>query len=440
MYRAQSGGISDVRGRGVGQVGALSANAHGADRHALEEGSGGRTIYYQLTGALKRRFIEELRRYWATHPKYRDELVPNIQGKFAFTERPQHGIIVKTQGGNRVDLSADNYVGIVESYCLLTRVKNKPGISVEWVREDSVAIQKNGGRFPSPPGFYYIQIDKEAEQLVFYVDPLISVTREAVAMPNEAQGVLAHLPVPGSLRLYELPSGFRLVEGVNYTLGEQGTITFLTPITGGRTVTADYMYPIESRGPFPIREMYANNIAIPGVVLAFGRRVEAGDQFAIMVHDIRRPAYLEYAGKWEISLDCDVMSRDVYAQQEIVDESVLYLHAVLRPRLSHMGIEITDISLGGESEEIYDENGDDYFYNATFSITAQTEWSIHVPIDGWLRTLSPLTRRQAVRVAGLSDDELRDEMGNIRVLESLGLDSIRDPFWSGRRGTFEMVK
>jgi len=166
----------------------------------------------------------------------------------------------------------------------------------------------------------------------------------------------------------------------------------------------------------------------------------SGDQFAIMVHDIRRPAYMEYGGKWDISLDCDVMSRDVMAQQEIVDQTVIYLWGILRSRLSHQGIEITDVSMGGESEEIYDENGDDYFYNANFTLTAQTDWSIHVPIDGWLRSAAPLTREDAERVAGLSDDELVGETGNIKVLESLGLEAVQDPFWSGKKGTFEMVK
>lgn len=410
-------------------------------------------MYFQLTGALKRRFVEELRRFWQTHPKYRDDLVPNIQGKFAFTERPQHGIIVKTQGGNRVDLSADNYLGVVQSYCLLTRVKNKSGLSVEWVREDSLAISANNGRFPSPAGFYYIDIVQEQnpttgkDENVFYVDPLIKQSHEPVTLLSQTSAQLLHVPVPGSLRLYEQPSGFRLDEGINYTLDTEpngetltGGITFLTPITGGRWLQADYMWPGETTGPWPITEMHANNKAIPGVVLAFGRLVEPGDQLAVMVHDIRRPAYMEYAGKWEINIECDVMSRDHFAQQEIVDRTVVYLWGVLRSRLSHMGIEITDVQLGGESEEIYDENGDDYFYNATFTITCLTDWSIHVPLDGWLRTAAPLTRSQARAIAALPDDELAGQTGNIKLLEGLGLEAVQDPFWSGRRGTFEMVK
>lgn len=380
------------------------------------------------------------------HPKYRDDLVPNIQGKFSFQERPQHAIIVKTSGGNRMDLAADNYLGLVESYCLLTKVKDKPGLSVEWIREDGRAIQENDGRFPSPPGFYYLDIVEEGGVLVFYVDPLLDVGNEGVSLLTPTSAQLQRVPLKGTLRLYEMPSGFRLVEGVNYTLDTNpdgklnGGITLANPLVGNRWLQADYRFPTESRGPFPITEMHANNTAIPGVVLAFGRRVEAGDQLAVMIHDIRRPAYQEYAGRWDITLDCDVMSRDVHSQQEIYDQTLVYIWGVLRSYLSHQGIEITDVSMGGESEEIYDENGDDYFYNASFTLTAQTDWSLHVPLEGWLRAAHPSTRAQLKEIAGLPDDQLAGRYGNIEILEGLGLESVRDPFWSGRAGTFEMVK
>ena len=396
-------------------------------------------MYFVLSGGLKRRFIEELRRYWMHHPKYRDDLPNNIQGKFSFKERPQRGIIVKTGSGTRVDLSADNYLGVIESYCLLTKVTNKAGFSIEWIREDARAIQVNGGRFPSLPGIYYIDIQEEDGSLVFYVDPLLDVFHEPVAMLSTTSGQLQHEPLAGSLRLYEMPSAFRYIEGVNYTL-DGSSLTLTQPLTGGRWLQADYRYPIESQGPFPLIEMHANVKAIPGVVLAFGRRAEAGDQMAVMVHDIRRQAYMEYGGRWDMTLEFDVMARDVYDQQEIVDQTVIYLWGVLRSHLSHQGIEITDVSMGGESEEVYDETGDDYFYTSNFSVTAQTEWSIHVPLDSWLRSAAPLTKAQADQIAGMTDDEVVGEDGNIKALEGLNIEAITDPFWSGKRGTFEVVR
>ena len=73
-------------------------------------------MFFQLTDYLTRRFIQELRRYWLTHPKFSD-LPDNIQGKYSFKDRPQRGIVVKSGGGSHIPLSADNYRGVVYSHC-----------------------------------------------------------------------------------------------------------------------------------------------------------------------------------------------------------------------------------------------------------------------------------------------------------------------------------
>ena len=144
----------------------------------------------------------ELRRYWQHHPKYPD-LPENIQGKYSFKERPQYGLVIKTSGGTRVDMSADNFRGVIVSYVYLTKVQRYPGTAIEWVREDSVAIQNNGGRFPSPPGVYYVELTGDNE---FYVDPLIDVRNEVVSKVTETDWQLQGKFVPGTIRLFEMPS------------------------------------------------------------------------------------------------------------------------------------------------------------------------------------------------------------------------------------------
>ena len=57
-------------------------------------------MFATLTEALKRRMIEEIRYYWGQDPKYRDSLVPNIQGKFSVRERPQQASILKRQSAS----------------------------------------------------------------------------------------------------------------------------------------------------------------------------------------------------------------------------------------------------------------------------------------------------------------------------------------------------
>jgi len=391
---------------------------------------------------MKRRFIHELRQYWQFDPKFRD-IVDSIQGKFSFEERPQRGIVVKASGGSRVDLSADNYVGMIHSFPFLTKVAQYPGVAIEWVREDAVAIQKNNGIFPSLPGVYFIELTEDTE---YYVDPLYDVQGEIVLMSDTVTGQLQNAPLTGTLCLFEMPAGYQLFEGTNYTLTldaqgkPTGEIILVQPLTGGRSLSADYRHPGVSQGPITLYPGYANNKVIPGVVLAFGRKNEKGDRMAVVVQNRRLPSALEYGGKWQLSMEVEVMARDVYDQMQLLDESVIYIWGVLRSYLADEGIHIIDISLGGEAEEVYDETGDDYFYTGNFSLTVETEWSIHVPLNVKMRRAAPLTQQQAQLMAAMTDTEVAQQQNDIRMLEDLGLERLSDPYFSERIRTYEVIR
>ena len=145
--------------------------------------------------------------------------------------------------------------------------------------------------------------------------------------------------------------------------------------------------------------------------MAFGRRAYAGDIMAVVIGDRREAVAKEFGGRWEMSVDFDVMARDVYAQGEITDRTLMFLYTTARDRLSTEGIEITTASMGGEAEEIFDENGDDYFYTASLSLQVMTDWAIHVPIGRTLTRVEPNTVSESEMVAGLSDEQLV-EMGS----------------------------
>lgn len=408
-------------------------------------------MYNFLTEALKRRFIVELRSFWAYHPKYRD-IVDHIQGKYSFRERPSYGIILKTSSANHVQLSADNFQGTVQSYAQLVKYQDKPGLAIEWVREDAVAIRANQGVFPSSPGIYYIAITEPTESVPpynaektyeFMVDPLLEVQDEVATKLDDFTWTVSHAYLTGTTQVYEMPGGIPYVRGVNYTEdAASGHVIIVNPLPAKRYLMVSYRYPAESTGPWKITENFAHKQAIPGVSLAFGRRIEVGDVMAVVVYSRRVPTALEYGGKWDISLDFDIMARDVFAQQEIADSTVMYLWGIARNRLSTEGIEITSVAMGGESEEVYDETGDDYYYNASFSVQTQTDWSIHVPLTATIRRVVPLTQAQIAEVAGMTDDQLVESgiSNNIQVLESLGLRSFDDPFFAGKTSTFETLK
>lgn len=399
-------------------------------------------MYFALSAAVKDTFIQELRRFWATHPRYRD-IVDSIQGKYSFEARPHYGIIVKTGSANRVDLSADNFIGTVESYVCLTKAVGYAGHTIEWIREDARAIQDNGGRFPTPPGVYFIEVDTDAnENPEFWVHPLLDTSHEQVALVGLDGAQLANSFIEGTLRLYEMPSGFLLEPEVNYWAEpETGTIRLAQSLgTSGRTLSADYRTQGEVVGPYKLEPLHTNVQAIPGCVLAFGDRWEKGDRMAVIVQDRRKAAYLEYGGSWELSLDFDVLSADVGVQQRIADMTVIYIWGILRSRLIDRGMEIIDLSMGGESEEVRDETGDDYFYNSAFSLTVRTDWRIHVPLGPTMRTVSPLTIEAQRLAASLSDEDVAKLSNDIAAMASLGLESVEDPFFAGHMGTFEAIK
>jgi len=366
------------------------------------------------------------------------------------------GIVLKGSSANQLPLSADNFQGTVYSYVHLTKVFGKTGNSIEWVKEDAGAIRRNRGIFPSPRGVYFVEVREESKTLegcitpingggfVFYVDPLLDVVDETALQVSPlvyqtSQGTFHE----GSLRVYVMPGNAPLLEGKDYTADPAtGEIRIVRPPPPRGYLSIDYRYPGASLGPFPVFENTSNNTAIPGVTLAFGRRIEDQDVMAIVIGDRREPAALEYGGKWDISLDMDILARDPTAQMEITDKTLMFFYAIAKSQLSEEGIEIISVSSGGEAEEVYDETGDDYYYTASLSLQIQTDWSLHVPIDGAFTRLIPVTVEAAAAAGALSDDQLAaaGSPTDLKMVQDLRLLSPSDPFYWNRSRDYEMIR
>ena len=361
-------------------------------------------MYYYLVGALKRRVILELRDTFSRHPLY-NKLTPFIQNKYAFDERPQFGIVVKGASANKVALSADNYIGTVESHIMLTNV-GVPAYPIEWVREDLETIRANEGRFPLAAGIYYLEIlqapDNPTDFGKFIVDPLLTVTDEALleftsGIEREAQ--LQNLPAPGTLRLW-FNKNRLLKEGVDYIVDyKTGAITLATRAQPQSVLTADYRYPVPSLGPFDYYWNQADHTSLPGVVMAFGKRGKVGDKVALAVYEDRVEAARAYGGKFEVSFDLDVIAQDPNQMEEIADFLVMSLWAEKKEGLATEGIEVVDISMGGEAEETYDETGDTFYYNASISLQLRADWEMHVPVP---LVLSRVTQEPTAQTHGIT--------------------------------------
>lgn len=281
------------------------------------------------------------------------------------------------------------------------------------------------------------------EHMVFYVDPLLEVLDERPLFLNpRSYEVSAGSFHPGSLRVYEMPGNLLMYDGINYSADSTtGRITLSSPMSSGTYLSVDYRYAGESTGPFVVNDNTSNIDAIPGVVLAFGRRIQANDVMAVVVNRIREVTAMEFGGKWEMSLDFDVYSRDVNSTSEIADRTLMYLYTDVRARLSRDGIEINTVSHSGEAEEQYDENADDYFFTASLSMSLLTDWAIHVPITWEVSRVLPNTLESEQSIAGLDEDQLLSAGSptSLKMYESLNLLAIRDPWFLNKTSDFETL-
>lgn len=396
-------------------------------------------MYYYLTQALKRRLVLELKDSFSRHPVY-EKVVPYIQNRYSFKERPQFGIVVKGSSANKIQLSADNFMGSVMSHVMLAYV-GAPKYPLEWVKEDLGCIEANDGVMPAPPGIYYIEIlsapDDPQTEGEFVIDPLLTVNDEPVlkfvtGVESEAQ--LQQRPVVGTLRLWENHK-FLLVEGQHYNVNyDTGAIELIARSPAGAVLTADYRYAVPSVGPVKFRWNTGDFQTLPGVVLAFGKRAKKGDKVAVVVYEDRVEAARAFGGRFEASFDFDAIARDTTQMEEIADLIVMYLWGQKRDTLSTEGIEITDISIGGEAEEVYDETGDDYFYNASLSLQVQADWEIHVPLPLTISQATPTTP-ETDRATSPNEPQTSTISGDVQ--SNLFFSTI--PVIAGRNNNFERI-
>lgn len=230
------------------------------------------------------------------------------------------------------------------------------------------------------------------------------------------------------------------VESGDYVFDpDTGEITFERSFEVGTKITASYKYPIDSKGPFGIKKDHSNNHAIPGVVLAFGRRLSDGDKMAVVVNENRVATAAEYGGRWEVSVDLDIITRDPMVREELSDMVLMYFFAVRKEYLTEEGLELTDISFGGESEEIYDDTANDFYFNSSVSLTFQTDWSIHVPKPLIIERLTPTSFGEEARVAGTNELPDSDLYGPAEM-DTLNLKRIGSMYLKGKTRDFERIK
>ena len=360
-----------------------------------------------LTNATKRRLIEDLRQILYEHPRYRSDS-QNVVNKFSFKERPQRGIVVSGTSAYRVGLSSGDYIGRATSFVMLTQYQDWPGTTIEWARENFPLLEQCSQRrdvFPSLPGAYLIEIKSLPDRArsipgQFMVTPYLTVNGEPLLIMSDPAGAEAQITnVPlyrGALRLW-LNGRRPLLQDVDYSVDwESGHITFMKSIPDGAIIDADYRYHVPQRGPFNFDLEKTNVDAIPGVILAFGDRAQDCDKMVVVVTDSRVEVAEVFGGKFEVHFDLTVFSRDAEDREKLSD---YVISGVLSRKLAwgFEGLELLDVSPGGESEEVYNAEIDDYYYDSAVSLTIRVDWESHVslPIQNFRIEQTSKTEEQA---------------------------------------------
>jgi hypothetical protein len=336
-------------------------------------------------------------------------------------------------------------VSHLHSFVQLSTLGEAPGTSIEWVRENAEhlrSLSPKSNIFPTAPGAYVVEIKKlpdMARQIPgeFVIDPILTVTQEPLitftsAGDNEAQ--LSNQDIyPGSLRLW-VDGRHALVEGTDFVVDNvTGEIQFLQDTTTGDIIYADYRYVTQQQGPFNFEFEQFNVTAIPGAVLAFGERAECNDKQVVVVADSRVETARIFGGKFETNFELLVFSRDSEDRGKMSDFVITQILEIQNV-LGFEGIELLDISPGGETEEVYNAAIDDYYYDSPISVSFRVDWETHIPLPINISRAEIVSKDQEDQIGYLSSAAVVDLIRAGKMLDTTGMSTV-----VGRDVGFERV-
>jgi hypothetical protein len=251
----------------------------------------------------------------------------------------------------------------------------------------------------TPPGRYYIEVltpdpAHPDQGTQFVIDPIYIVEHEELIARTSGTETSAQTANKNLLArfdvLYTLKNKFAtkiyLERGIDYTITSAGAITFLKPLITNTSLFIDYRWVGPELGPFnlPDGDYEYNNLALPGVILAFGSERILGDKNVVIVYPQREPAAKVYSGHWNMNIEIEVISRDTQQLPELADYIINDMWSYKRLALINEGITMESFEPTGESEDIFDENTQDQYYRTTLSMVLLSEWKRFEPFLTWI--------------------------------------------------------
>jgi len=348
-------------------------------------------FYHRGPAEVKRFIIEALQEHFAEHPVYADPDGPGllVRNKFSRDERHKRQIVVTTAASSpqRLGLSAD-FGGQVHGSVVLARLRGRKGTALEWVGENPV--EKARPR----PGIYLVEMESDTE---FRITPHYSVSHEILypyvdrADGDKVKATLANKPVEALSDFILLDEHLPLERDKDYTIDyASGVVTFEAPITDARMISAEYRWVGETGEPCCMTGRHVYDIAaLPGIILCFGRRVQAGSQQAIVVMESPEHIADFWTGRWTVSVTLDIYTQDPIEQDELAEEVAQVFWYWNVERWADQGMALVDppdISGGTETPE--DEIADEYSFGNSIGMTVVVDWEAFVPVLRTLRTVN----------------------------------------------------
>lgn len=345
-------------------------------------------MVFLVTNALKKRLVLIFQDILARHPIFEKT---KVYTKFPQEERPKTAIIVRSVSGGSQKLGLDNFLAINRGHCSLANLKGMSGNSIEWVRDDQENLDKL-----SPQGFYIVKVishDIDTNSFTFNVDPYLVCSDELldlVVIRTKQGAILKNFPVnPDSEIVFSQTGQFEFKKDIDYTINyETGEILFTNSIVDYAPIVVDYQLCSKQEGPFVAEYYGVNNVAIPGVVLAFGDRLKIGDEQVVVVEKESTTTSKVFGGRWLLDVDIIGIAQDSDQQERMIDYVVTSLWAEYQDALANEGISIRDFSLPGESEDLEVEIPEEYNYTGSISFSVEVDWEIHVPMIAVLRRVN----------------------------------------------------
>jgi hypothetical protein len=347
-------------------------------------------MFFYVTNAVKKRMVVLFQDIFREHPIFNKV---QVYTKFPADERPKYALLVRSVSGNDLKLGLDNFIADRVSFSNLANLQDVPGNSIEWVKDDINNLDKM-----SAPGFYIIKIisqDIDKNSFSFMVNPFLVVDDEELELQSHVSGnkmaTVQNLPVNINSETIFAPSeGYDLKRDVDYEIDyETGIIVFKNNVvTEFESVAIDYQVVADPMGPFEAEYYMINNVAVPGVIIAFGDRIKVGDEQVVIVDKEQRLTAHVYGGRWEMTMDLMGISQDPDQQERIVDFAITMLWAEWQDKLVDEGINVFGFNLSGESEDLESELPEEYNFSGGISCTIQTDWELHVPVVNEVRKIN----------------------------------------------------